>query len=80
MTRVEEFKNLIHDKLLNTKEIFAALSVEYRDEIAMMHIKTLGKEDAEMLVEDCFRAAKKKSKKRSKKSNRRKNNRRKNKP
>ena len=68
-SRVAKFHELIHNERLTPKEIFTELSVEYRDDIAMMHLKTLGKSDSEILLQDCFRASKKK-KRRSKKRSR----------
>ena len=70
MTRVDEFKDLVRNESLTVKEMFLNMNVEQRDEFSMMHIKTLGKDDALTLVDDCFRGAKKK-KKRTRRTKRR---------
>lgn len=52
---------------LSVRDIFSVLSVEYRDELAVMHMKTLDSEDLLDLVEFSKKASqrKKRSKKRS---------------
>jgi hypothetical protein len=66
-SRVDKFKDLVQNESLTVKEMFSIMSVEQRDEFSMMHIKTLGKDDALTLVDDCYRGRlKRRSKKRSK--------------
>ena len=73
-SRVDKFKDLVRNESLTVQEMFLTMNVEQRDEFSMMHIKTLGKEDALTLVDDCFRGATKK--KRSKGSKRQKRSKR----
>ena len=68
----DSFKALLQQNL-SVRDIFSVLPVEYRDELAMMHLKTLDSEDIENLVRVSARASKKKrrSKKRSSRRRRR---------
>ena len=62
----DSFKALLQQNL-SVRDIFSVLPVEYRDELAVMHMKTLDSEDILDLVEFSKKASqrKKRSKKRS---------------
>ena len=73
MPRARDSFQALLQQNLSVRDIFSVLPVEYRDELAMMHLKTLDSEDIENLVRVSARASKKKrrSKKRSSRRRRR---------
>jgi hypothetical protein len=70
----DSFKALLQQNL-SVRDIFSVLPVEYRDELAMMHLKTLDSEDIENLVRVSARASKKKRRSKKRSSRRRRSRR-----
>ena len=70
----DSFKALLQQNL-SVRDIFSVLPVEYRDELAMMHLKTLDPEDIENLVRVSARASKKKRRSKKRSSRRRRSRR-----
>jgi len=51
MSGKDEFRKLLHSNKLSVEDIFSVLNVEFRDELAVLHMKNIGKENSKELYE-----------------------------
>jgi len=51
MSGKDEFRKLLHSNKLSVDDIFSVLNVEFRDELAILHMKNIGKENSKELYE-----------------------------
>ena len=83
MSAKDKFRKLFDSNNLSVKDIFSVLNVEYRDELAILHMKNIGKESSKELYEFAYpksssrsssrsisRSSSKKKKKKTKKAKR----------
>ena len=82
MSGKDEFRKLLHSNKLSVEDIFSVLNVEFRDELAVLHMKNIGEENSKELYEFVYpksisssrssstSSSKKKKKKKTKKAKR----------
>lgn len=82
MSGKDEFRKLLHSNKLSVEDIFSVLNVEFRDELAVLHMKNIGEENSKELYEFVYpksisssrsrssSSSKKKKKKKTKKTKR----------
>lgn len=82
MSGKDEFRKLLHSNKLSVEDIFGVLNVEFRDDLAVLHMKNIGKENSKELYEFVYpksisnsrsrssSSSKKKKKKKTKKAKR----------
>jgi len=78
MSGKDDFRKLLNSNQLSVQDIFSVLNVEFRDEIAVLHMKNIGKESSKELYEFVYpksrsssrSTSKKKKKKKTKKAKR----------
>ena len=81
MSAKDDLRKLFDSNNLSVKDIFSELNVEYRDELAILHMKNIGKESSKELYEFAYpksisrsrsssRSSSKKKKKKTKKAKR----------
>ena len=51
MSGKDEFRKLLHSNKLSVEDIFSVLNVEFRDELAVLHMKNIGEENSKELYE-----------------------------
>ena len=51
MSGKDEFRTLLNSNKLSINDLFSVLSVEIRDELAILHMKNIGKESSKELYE-----------------------------
>ena len=54
MSAKDEFRKIFNSNNLSVKDIFSVLNVEYRDELAILHMKNIGKESSKELYEFAY--------------------------
>jgi hypothetical protein len=51
MSGKEEFRKLFNSNQLSVQDIFSVLNMEFRDELAVLHMKNIGKESSKELYD-----------------------------
>ena len=70
MSGKDEFRKLLHSNKLSVEDIFSVLNVEFRDELAVLHMKNIGEENSKELYEFVYPKSISSSRSRSRSSSR----------